>query len=433
MTQVQAGPAVRADGRGPAARPRRQLLADWVVQRGVLLALVTAPLASLFLGLLRVMPPRMGYLYLLLASIALPAFVAWRRARSTDPDEPAQHFHRYALYSLVPVAVFSLVRIPALSLTRFVFWMPWYGFGVGATGQPPGTIGSLLPGAMLYLLQGWSLGMVYYVLFKRHTLLNAMLLYTGFISSLYSFIFPVFIMVGLPATPVFHLTNYWAHTWMGLTAWFMPRFWQRTWPRLARPARAGAIAGLALVFAAPFTYVLATANLWQFGTQAHIEATAFNRVQASLSGSPAVSVQSGQAQYAYVLVLGPRAYRNYGGAYRAIDATAVQVRGQLSRGQQVIAWCAGDVDALPSVRTVRDPQRFFAALGSVNYTQVSVRCAGPAAGIGPGQVINVNWTAQLLLQGERSTDQRTLTGEQPARLTAGTPASTAPVPVNPDQ
>ena len=330
MTLVQDGPPVHADSRGVAAQPRRQLLFDWVVKRGVLLVLVTAPLDSLFLGVLRITPPRMGYLYLLLASIALPAFVAWRRARSTDPDEPAQHFHRYALYSLVPVAMFSLVRIPALSLTRFVFWMPWYGFGVGATGQPPGTIGSLLPGAMLYLLQGWSLGMVYYVLFKRQTLLNAMLLYTGFISSLYSFIFPVFIMVGLPATPVFHLTNYWAHTAMGLTAWFMPRFWQRTWPRLARPVRAGVIAGLALVFAAPFTYVLATANLWQFGAQAHIEATAFDRVQASLSGGPAVSVERGQAEYAYVLVLGPRAYRNYGGAYRAIDATGVQVRGQLS-------------------------------------------------------------------------------------------------------
>ena len=433
MTLVQDGPPARADSRGDAAQPRRQLLFDWVVKRGVLFALVTAPLASLFLGLLRIAPPRMGYLYLLLASIALPAWVAWRRARSTDPDEPAQHFHRYALYALVPVAMFSVVRIPALSLTRFVFWMPWYGFGVGATGQPPGTIGSLLPGALLYALQGWSLGMVYYVLFKRQTLLNAVLLYTGFISSLYSFIFPVFIMVGLPATPVFHLTNYWAHTWMGLTAWFMPRFWQRTWPRLARPARACAIAGFALVFAAPFSYVVATANLWQFGTQAHIEQTAFARVQASLSGSPAVAVESGQAEYAYVLVLGPRAYRNYGGAYRAIDATGVQVRGQLSRGQQVIAWCAGDLDALPSVRTVRDQERFFAALSSVDYTRVSVRCAGPAAGIGPGQVINVSWTAQLLLQGERSTDQRTLTGEQPARLTAGTPASMAPVPVNPDQ
>jgi hypothetical protein len=433
MTLVQAGPPVRADGRGAAAQSRRQLLCDWVVKRGVLFALVTAPLASLFLGLLRITTPRMGYLYLLLASIALPAWVAWRRARSTDPDEPAHHFHRYALYSLVPVAMFSLVRIPALSLTRFVFWMPWYGFGVGATGQPPGTIGSLLPGALLYLLQGWSLGMVYYVLFKRHTLLNAMLLYTGFISSLYSFIFPVFIMVGLPATPVFHLTNYWAHTWMGLTAWFMPRFWQRTWPRLARPARACAIAGLALVFAAPFTYVLAEANLWQFGAQARIEATAFDRVQASLSGGPAVSVERGQAGYAYVLVLGPRAYRNYGGAYRAVDATGVQVRGQLSRGQQVIAWCAGDLNALPSVRKIRNPERFFPALWSINYTRVPVRCAGPTAGIGPGQVINVSWTVQLLLQGERSTDQRTLTGEKLARLTAGTPASIAPVPVNPDQ
>src|SRR5215813_2838618 len=208
MTLVQAGPPVHADSRGVAAQPRRVLLFDWVVKRGVLLVLVTAPLDSLFLGVLRITPPRMGYLYLLLASIAFPAFVAWRLARSTDPDEPAQHFHRYALYSLVPVAVFSLVRIPALSFTRYVFWMPWYGFGVGATGEPASTFGSLLPGALLYLLQGWSLGMVYYVLFKRHSLLNAMLLYTGFIPSLYSFVFPLFVMVGLPATLTFHLTNY---------------------------------------------------------------------------------------------------------------------------------------------------------------------------------------------------------------------------------
>src|SRR5215472_12969873 len=431
MTLVESGP-LHAGGRGGAAKLRLSL-SDWVVQRGVLFALVTAPLASLFLGLFRITTPRMGYLYLLLASIALPAWVAVRRARSTDPTEPAHHFHRYALYSLVPVAMFSLVRIPALPLTGYVFWMPWYGFGVGATGEPASTFGSLLPGALLYTLQGWSLGMVYYVLFKRHTLLNAMLLYTGFIPSLYSFVFPLFVMVGLPATLTFHLTNYGAHTAMGLTAWFMPRFWQRTWPRLAQAGRACAIAGLALVFAAPFTYVMVEAGLWQFGVQGRIEGAAFDRVQASLSDGPAVSVEGGQAGYAYVLRLGPRAYRNYGGAWRAVDATGVQVRGQLSRGQQVIAWCAGDLDALPSVRTVRDPQRFFAALWSVNYTPVSVRCAGPAAGIGPGQVINVSWTTQLLLQGERSTDQRTLTGEQPARLTAGTPASVAPVPVSPDQ
>jgi hypothetical protein len=281
----------------------------------------------------------------------------------------------------------------------------------------------LLPGALLYTLQGWSLGMVYYVLFKRHTLLNAILLYTGFIPSLYSFIFPVFVMVGLPATPVFHLTNYWAHTAMGLTAWFMPRFWQRTWPRLARAGRACAIAGLALVFAAPFTYVIAEARLWQFGAQTRIETAAFDRVQASLRDGPAVSVKAGQAGYAYALLLGPRAYRNYGGAYRAVDATGVQVQGQLSRGQQVIAWCAGDLDALPSVHKIRNPERFFPALWSVNYARVPVRCAGPAAGIGPGKVVDVSWTVRLILHGERRTDQRTLTGEQLARLTAGTPVS----------
>ncbi len=422
MTLVESGP-LRAGGRG--AGQLRLSLSDWVVRRGVLFALVTAPLASLFLGLFRITTPRMGYLYLLLASIALPAWVVWRQARSTDPTEPAHHFHRYALYSLVPVAMFSLVRIPLLSLTGYVFWMPWYGFGVGATGQPTATFGSLLPGALLYTLQGWSLGMVYYVLFKRHTLLNALLLYTGFIPSLYSFVFPLFVMVGLPATPGFHLTNYGAHTAMGLTAWFRPRFWQRTWPRLARSARTGALAGLALVFVAPFTYVMAEAGLWQFGVQGRVEAAAFDRVHASLSGGPAVSVEGGQAGYAYVLVLGPRAYRNYGGAYRAVDATGVHVRGQLSRGRQVIAWCAGDLDALPSVHKIRNPERFFPALWSVNYARVPVRCAGPAAGIGPGKVIDVAWTVRLVLQGERRTDQRTLTGQQLARLAAGTPARLA--------
>ena len=62
MTLVQAGSPVRADGRGTVAHSRRQLLCDWVVKRGVLFALVTAPLASLFLGLLRIATPRMGYL-----------------------------------------------------------------------------------------------------------------------------------------------------------------------------------------------------------------------------------------------------------------------------------------------------------------------------------------------------------------------------------
>ena len=122
MTLVESGP-LHAGRRG--AGQLRVSLSDWVVRRGVLFALVTAPLASLFLGLFRITTPRMGYLYLLLASIALPAWVAVRRARSTDPTEPAHHFHRYALYSLVPVAMFSLVRIPLLSLTGYVFWMPW--------------------------------------------------------------------------------------------------------------------------------------------------------------------------------------------------------------------------------------------------------------------------------------------------------------------
>ena len=56
MTLVESGP-LHVGGRGAAAKLRLSL-SDWVVQRGVLFGLVTAPLASLFLGLFRITTPR---------------------------------------------------------------------------------------------------------------------------------------------------------------------------------------------------------------------------------------------------------------------------------------------------------------------------------------------------------------------------------------
>ena len=48
--------------------------------------------------------------------------------------------------------------------------------------------------------------------------LNALLYYFVFISSLYAFVFPVLLLRGSKPGFPFQFTNYWAHFWMGLTA-----------------------------------------------------------------------------------------------------------------------------------------------------------------------------------------------------------------------
>jgi hypothetical protein len=71
--------------------------------------------------------------------------------------------------------MFSIIRIPAHFLFGTVFWQLWYGFGAQLTGQPPGRLSSLAAGMVLYSIQGLGLAMSYYVLFTRHSLLNAVL------------------------------------------------------------------------------------------------------------------------------------------------------------------------------------------------------------------------------------------------------------------
>src|SRR5436305_11044537 len=85
-------------------------------------------------------------------------------------------------------------------------------------------------------------------------LLNATLYFGLFIASLYSFVFPVFLMVGSKPGWSFHVINYWAHLWMGATAAFTPVFFDRIWPRLRPGTRVGAAAGLALVWLAPYAF-----------------------------------------------------------------------------------------------------------------------------------------------------------------------------------
>lgn len=397
----------------------RTALVRWARERGVLFVLLLSPVGALFLGLLRLVPTRVGYLAIMLAFLATPAWVAWRRSVSTDPTEPAFRLHRYALYALFPYVVFSVVRIPMFYVFDAVYWAPWQTFGFGSTGNPVGFWPSLIAGAACYSLQGFGLSMGFYVLFKRHNLLNALLYYFVFISSLYAFVFPVLLLRGSKPGFPFQFTNYWAHFWMGLTAVAAPVLFTRVWPTLRARARTLTVAGLVAVWVAPYAFAFAQAGLWQFGTQARLERAAFDAVSLQAGSNATVAVAGDQARYSLDLRFGPREYVTYSHAHKAIGAEDVSVSGSLVQAGKQVAVCSGAARSLPGLAKVRDPEKYFPALERINHTPIVVSCTGSAdaaAGIDPATPLTFEYAATMTLAGERTTSPHQLRGSAETML-----------------
>jgi hypothetical protein len=405
-TLAEALPAAEVgDPSNPRPLMARSALRQWLAERGILFVLLLSPVGALFLGLLRLVPTRVGYLTIMLAFLVTPAWVAWRRSVSTDPTEPAFHLHRYALYALFPYVVFSVVRIPMFYVFDAVYWAPWQTFGFGSTGNPAGFWPSLIAGATCYSLQGFALSMGFYVLFKRHNLLNALLYYFVFISSLYAFVFPVLLLRGSRPGLPFQFINYWAHFWMGLTAVAVPFLFTRVWPGLRARGRSLAVAGLVAVWVGPYAFAFAQAGFWQFGTQARLEREAFQAITLQAGPTAQVAVAGDEARYSVELGLGPREYVTYSHAHKAIGAEGVSVSGQLLRGGTPIARCSGAVRSLPGLAKVRDPEKYFPALERINHTPIPVTCVGPrdgGAGVGADVPLTIEYTAQMTLTGERT-------------------------------
>ena len=394
--------------------------ARWLRERGVLFLLLLSPVGALFLGLARLVPTRVGYLAIMLAFLATPAWVSWRRSVSTDPTEPAFHLHRYALYALFPYVVFSVVRIPMFYVFDAVYWAPWQTFGFGSTGNPVGFWPSLIAGATCYSLQGFALSMGFYVLFKRHNVLNALLYYFVFISSLYAFVFPVLLLRGSKPGLPFQFTNFWAHFWMGLTAVAVPALCTRVWPTLRARARTLTVAGLVAVWVAPYAFAFAQAGLWQFGTQARLERAAFDAVTLRAGSNATLAVAGDEASYSVDLVFGPREYVTYSHAHKAIGAEDLSVSGSLLQAGKAVAVCSGGARSLPGLAKVRDPEKYFPALKRINHTAIAVRCTGStesAAGIDPATPLTFEYAADMTLTGERTTAPHQLSGSAETLLT----------------
>lgn len=248
--------------------------------------------------------------------------------------------------------------------------------------------------------------MGFYVLFKRHNLLNALLYYFVSISSLYAFVFPVLLLRGSKPGLPFQFINYWAHFWMGLTAVAVPFLFTKVWPSLRARGRSLTVAGLVAVWVAPYAFAFAQAGLWQFGTQARLEHKAFQAITLQAGPTARVAVTGDEARYSVELALGPREYLTYSHAHKAVGADGVSISGQLMHGDTPIARCSGAVRSLPGLAKVRDPEKYFPALERINHTTIPVTCLGPADAtavvVDADVTLSFEYTAQMTLTGERT-------------------------------
>jgi hypothetical protein len=293
----------------------------------------------------------------------------------------------------------------------------WYNFGAQLTGEPPGTLPALIAGMAMYTIQGIALNTSFFVLFRRHSLLNALLFIFVWFSSLFNFVFPVYALAGDRLTPTWYVVDILAHLAMALTAWSMPGLWERTLPRLRLPARASTLAAIGVLVALPYGFGIDRAVQWQFAAEAGVERAAMARVAIGTEpGQVRVTVGGDQARYEFALRVAPHAYRNTDGLVRTVGIGPVVVAGRIVWSGQPIAWCFGHAASLPTPNKLPDPGLFGRVLAESARATVPVVCHGLAnSSQHPHQVV-VEWTARARLTGERVRQVRDFHGQEVVAL-----------------
>jgi hypothetical protein len=398
----------------PAPPSRVAALRTWVVQRGVLFMLLTTPMLALFGGfLLRYTTLPVSTLLVFGSFALLPLWISYRRSVSRDPDEPVHHIHQYLKWAVLPYVTFSVVRILPFYLFGINYWGVWYNFGAQLTGEPPGTLPALIAGMAMYTIQGIALNTSFFVLFRRHSLLNALLYIGVWFSSLFNFVFPVYSLAGDKLTPTWYAIDILAHFAMALTAWSMPGLWEGILPRLRFPARAGVLAGAAVLVILPYAFGIDRAVQWQFAAQAAVERAAMAQVTIGTEAGPVrVTVGGNQARYEFGLQVAHRTYLNTNGLERDVGVGPVQVTGQIISSGRTVAWCYGYAGPLPSPNKVADPRSFATALAEDARFTVPVVCYGLANSSQSAHQVVVEWTAQAALAGDRTQQVRDFRGQE---------------------
>jgi hypothetical protein len=422
---------VFARKRGQAAAPRLGIR-EWIVKRGILYVLTQAPVIGIFCGFFfRIVPFGTAAIGEIVAFYVLFTWVAHRKGVSIDPDEPVHQLAQYTIWALVPCVAFSLARIPTHLGFGFAYWHPWYDFGSELSGLPSNQYPALLAGALLYTLDGLVLALGYYILFQHRSLTNAIIYIGLYISSIYCFTFPAYVRIGMKSPPVWHVVVFWAHIAMAVAAWYMPRFFERTWPRLGLRARGASIAVIGVALAGPYAYAAFQSSALQWPKQHAIDAELFARRDLlAATDRAAIAVIGHEVRYDLAMQLGPRSYKNWVNRLRVVDVQRVEVDGRLIRDGRPIAWCTSYTAELPRINDDAHEPNFAARVRAHDIAELPVRCVGPSAAVGKegdAELVSFEWRASATLIGDRESVERTFAGSRrlrlvwPATITAADP------------
>ncbi len=389
---------------------------SWFVKRGFIFFCIQTPTLAIFLGYffhLTNYPTAM--FAVLIAFMVLPVWIIYRLRVSTDPDEPVHHLAKYALYSLLLAPAFSIVRIPPHFIFGTVFWQPWSDFGSAYSGLPINTFGAFWAGALINFLHGMVLVMGYYILFKRHTLINALLFIFIYFSALYSYAFP-FALVGLKINFIWHTIVWWAHLAMAVIAWLMPKFWNKLWPNFNFSARVVTLSLIVIITLFPYLFAYYRAISWQIPKQRSIDQALFSRSNLLKTNGDLKLVRAtdGEAYYQYSLQFGSRTYKTYFNGLKALDAGPIQLTGKLNYNGETLAWCSKNLDKLATPNTAWPPDKYSEAIKQMEYTEILIECVGPisiANKLTIGTPVELEWTVKLTLIGDRNQKEQELSGK----------------------
>lgn len=412
-------PAATAPPQAPGSDPA----GEWLAKRGVLFLLLQLPALGVMVSYLSGLERLTSAVYpVFVAFTAMAAWVAFRKARSRDPDEPVHRLHLYLLYALLPVAVFSLVQIPSFLAGAPAYWATWLELGTqfSASGVDPW---SFLAGVVWSALIGIGLVLGYFVLYRRHTAVNAGL-YFAVVLVATAYLLPAFSPALQDAGVLWYVTQVIAFAAVAATAWAMPAFWAwaaRSASGRLRP-RLPVLAGAALVLLAPLAFAAERTANWQLADQEDRDLAAFDQVTLEPNGPPVLlGVDGPTASYQLALRLGPRGYTTAVGAARAVDAGPIVLEGELVAGSATAAWCSGYVAELASPNPLRHPARFAVEARRLEHVDVALTCSGPVELVAEhvchrGGMVTARWRAEATLVGERVTQDRELSGETRTRL-----------------
>lgn len=397
-------------------------LKEFILKRGVLFALVQAPIATFFAGFFFRWTTYPVAVFIVLASfMILPAWVSYRKSVSDDPDEPVHHLAPYVICACSAAAAFSLLRIVLHFMWGYIYWSPWFSFGGELSGLPSNSFGALAAGAMLYTMHGITLGMAYFILFKRHTLLNAVLLLTFYLASLYSLLFPMLARFGQTTDWVFHATNWSAHLCVALGSWYSLKFWKEHCDQLAG-ARRFAVASLPVILAAvPVVFAFYRTTTWIEPTQFAIDEELFNRRDlVGLKENDTLRIAGVKdAGVLFNLQIGPRVYTNFNHKMKLLDVKQVRITGRVLDGESVVAWCSDYRENLQSANMIKSSNSdYFAGIERMNVTELPVSCVGNSKSIRSslGQTLKVEWSLDAILVGDWNQRHQKFSGENFLRL-----------------